>query len=54
MLAQKPEKLIQLAVRGMLAEGILGHRQLGKLKIYKGGEHPHIAQLPQAHAIIKK
>jgi len=54
MLAQKPERVIQLAVRGMLAEGILGHQQLGKLKVYKGSEHPHAAQMPQAHTIVKK
>jgi large subunit ribosomal protein L13 len=54
MLRNKPERTIQLAVRGMLAEGILGHQQLGKLKIYKGSEHPHAAQMPQAHTIVKK
>jgi len=54
MLANKPEKAIQLAVRGMLAEGILGHQQLGKLKIYKGSEHPHTAQMPEQLTIKKK
>lgn len=54
MLAKNPERAIQLAVRGMLPEGILGHQMLGKLKIYKGGEHPHVAQMPQAHSIVKK
>ncbi len=54
MLARTPERAIQLAVRGMLTEGVLGHQQLGKLKIYKGSEHPHAAQLPQAHAVVKK
>jgi large subunit ribosomal protein L13 len=51
MLAKNPERAIELAVGGMLPEGILGHRLKGKLKVYKGSEHPHIAQNPQAHAI---
>lgn len=51
MLANKPEKAITLAVRGMLTEGILGHRQLGKLKIYTGSEHPHSAQLPKSYKV---
>jgi large subunit ribosomal protein L13 len=54
MLANKPERAIQLAVRGMLAEGILGHQQLGKLKIYTGTEHPHAAQMPEQLSIKKK
>jgi large subunit ribosomal protein L13 len=54
MLANKPERAIQLAVRGMLAEGILGHQQLGKLKIYTGTEHPHAAQMPEQLTIKKK
>ena len=54
MLQNKPERAIQLAVRGMLTEGVLGHQQLGKLKIYKGSEHPHAAQMPQSHTIVKK
>ena len=54
MLANKPERAIQLAVRGMLTEGILGHQQLGKLKIYTGTEHPHAAQMPEQLSIKKK
>jgi large subunit ribosomal protein L13 len=38
----------------MLAEGILGHQQLGKLKIYTGTEHPHAAQMPEQLSIKKK
>ena len=48
MLKQSPEEAIERAVRGMLPEGILGHRMLGKLKVYKGSEHPHAAQAPVA------
>lgn len=42
-----PERLIRLAVRGMLPHNRLGRRQLKKLKIYAGPEHPHAAQQPQ-------
>ena len=53
MLQNKPERAIQLAVEGMLPSGILSHRIMGKLKIYKGSEHPHAAQLPQVYNISK-
>lgn len=51
MLQDKPEAAIERAVRGMLPEGILGHRMLGKLKVYKGSEHPHLAQAPEAFTV---
>ena len=51
MLKEKPEAAIERAVRGMLPEGILGHRMLGKLKVYKGSEHPHAAQGPEAYKV---
>lgn len=41
-----PERLIRLAVRGMLPHNRLGRRQIMKLKIYAGPEHPHEAQQP--------
>jgi large subunit ribosomal protein L13 len=47
MLETKPEEIIRHAVRGMLPKGSLGRRQLKKLKIYVGPEHPHQAQKPQ-------
>jgi large subunit ribosomal protein L13 len=43
-----PEDLIINAVKGMLPRGPLGRAQLKKLKAYAGGEHPHVAQAPQA------
>jgi large subunit ribosomal protein L13 len=46
-LAQKPEDVIRLAVRGMLPKNSLGRRQLKKLKIYAGPDHPHEAQQPE-------
>jgi large subunit ribosomal protein L13 len=42
-----PEKLVELAVRRMLPKSKLGRNILGKLKIYKGTEHPHSAQQPK-------
>tara|TARA_B100000945_G_scaffold91531_1_gene71471 strand:+ start:529 stop:957 length:429 start_codon:yes stop_codon:yes gene_type:complete len=43
-----PEKIIQLAVKGMLPKTPLGRTMLKKLKVYAGGDHPHGAQQPQA------
>jgi large subunit ribosomal protein L13 len=48
LLDRKPEKVIQLAVKGMMPRGPLGRAMLGKLKVYAGPEHPHAAQQPQA------
>jgi large subunit ribosomal protein L13 len=42
-----PEKLLELAVRRMLPKSKMGRNILGKLKIYKGTEHPHQAQQPK-------
>lgn len=47
LLAEKPERLVERAVYGMLPSGVLGHRMMKKLKVYAGAEHPHRAQLPQ-------
>ena len=47
MLREKPERLIMMAVRGMLPKNKLGHAMLKKLKVYAGTEHPHAAQHPQ-------
>jgi large subunit ribosomal protein L13 len=42
-----PEKVVELAVRRMLPKSKMGRNILGKLKIYKGTEHPHQAQQPR-------
>lgn len=47
MLDRHPEKLVQLAVSGMLPRGSRGSRMLEKLKVYSGPDHPHAAQKPQ-------
>jgi len=48
LLARKPERVIRLAVKGMMPKGPLGREMLRKLKIYAGSSHPHAAQQPQA------
>ena len=45
--ASKPEKIIELAVKGMLPKGPLGRDMYRKLKVYAGSEHNHHAQQPQ-------
>ncbi|HVS63289.1 MAG TPA: 50S ribosomal protein L13 [Thermoanaerobaculia bacterium] len=45
--ARKPTRLVELAVRGMLPKNSLGRQQYRKLKVYAGGDHPHVAQQPQ-------
>jgi large subunit ribosomal protein L13 len=45
-LADKPEEVVRRAIKGMLPKGALGHKMLGKLKVYAGPEHPHAAQMP--------
>jgi len=46
LLEEKPERLVEQAVRGMLPKNTVGRAQLLKLKIYAGPEHPHAAQQP--------
>ena len=46
--AKKPEDLVRLAVRRMLPKTKLGRQMIRKLKIYRGPEHPHEAQMPKA------
>ena len=47
MLAKKPEKVVELAVKGMLPKGPLGREMFTKLHVYAGAEHPHAAQQPE-------
>ena len=52
MMAKKPEKVIELAVRRMLPKNKLGRKMLKKLKVYRGSEHPHQAQRPEKVEIV--
>lgn len=47
LLEKKPEDVLRFAVKRMLPKNSLGRRQLKKLKIYAGPEHPHQAQQPE-------
>jgi large subunit ribosomal protein L13 len=54
LLARDPERVVRLAVRGMLPKTRLGRQQLKKLRVYAGPEHPHAAQQPQPFALAAK
>ena len=47
MMAKKPEKVVELAVKGMLPKGPLGRTMYKKLFVYAGSEHKHEAQKPE-------
>jgi large subunit ribosomal protein L13 len=51
MMDKKPEKVIEMAVRGMLPKGPLGSDMYRKLFVYAGPEHPHAAQKPEELAV---
>ncbi len=54
LLAKKPVRLLELAVKGMLPKTKLGRAMVGKLKVYAGAEHPHGAQKPSPLAVAAK
>ncbi len=47
MLERRPEEVIRIAVKGMLPRNRLARKQITKLKVYAGPDHPHAAQQPQ-------
>lgn len=47
MLDRRPDRVIRLAVKGMLPKNVLGRRALKRLRVYEGPEHHHEAQRPQ-------
>ncbi|MGH7493546.1 MAG: 50S ribosomal protein L13 [bacterium] len=51
LMKTRPERVIEMAVWGMLPHTRLGRRQILKLKVYAGSEHPHVAQQPEPLAI---
>ena len=53
LLETRPERVIEIAIKGMLPHNTLGRAQLKKLKIYAGAEHPHAAQSPVPFEIIQ-
>jgi large subunit ribosomal protein L13 len=48
MLAEHPERAIEIAVKGMLPKGPLGRKMFKKLHVFAGDKHPHSAQQPKA------
>ena len=48
LMAERPEFAMELAVKGMLPKNTLGRAALARLKVFKGTEHPHAAQKPEA------
>ena len=54
MLRNHPERVVEWAVTGMLPKTKLGRAMAKKLKVYRGAEHPHQAQQPQALPARKK
>ena len=48
LMKKRPQRVIEMAVQGMMPKTSLGRRQLTHLRVYVGPEHPHQAQLPRA------
>jgi large subunit ribosomal protein L13 len=53
-LARKPEAIIEDAVARMLPKSKLGRAMASKLKVYRGDQHPHAAQKPEARAVASR
>jgi large subunit ribosomal protein L13 len=51
LMAKRPDRAVEKAVRGMLPKTPLGRKTLSKLKVYAGPTHPHAAQQPQPYEI---
>jgi len=51
MLKKNPERMIELAIHGMLPKTRLGNSMKMKLKVYAGSEHPHAAQKPEVYEL---
>ena len=51
MMANRPERVIEFAIKGMMPKNKLGKAMAKKLKVYADAEHPHAAQRPQAFEI---
>ncbi len=47
MMERKPERIMEIAVKGMLPHNRLGRQQIKKLHVYAGAVHPHAAQQPK-------
>ena len=54
MIAKRPERVLELAIRGMLPKTKLGKAMAKKLKVYADAEHPHSAQRPQVYNLTQQ
>jgi len=54
LMARDPERVVRLAVKGMLPKGRLGRSMIRKLKVYAGPTHPHSAQQPRPFELIAR
>ena len=52
LLARRPEKILEEAIKGMLPKSKMGRQMATKLKVYKGSDHPHQAQQPQPLELV--
>src|ERR1700743_2948422 len=48
LLNRRPEKIVEEAIKGMLPKSKMGRQMATKLKVYRGDQHPHLAQAPEA------
>lgn len=51
MLTKRPERVLELAIKGMIPKNSLGRKQALKLHVYAGSEHPHAAQKPEVYEL---
>ena len=54
LLGRDPERVVRLAVKGMLPKGPLGRQMLKKLRVYPDATHPHAAQQPAPRALASR
>ena len=54
LLARRPEKIVEDAIRGMLPKSKMGRQMATKLKVYKGDKHPHQAQQPEVFELAAR
>ena len=52
LLAKRPERMLELAIKGMLPKGSLGRQSFTKLHVYAGAEHNHAAQKPEVYELL--
>lgn len=51
MMAEKPEQVFELAIKGMVPDTTIGRAALTRLRVYRGADHPHAAQKPEVVAL---